>query len=66
MVSLTAAEFLFPNSFSGALQGNILDTAKAQKFPIPLLTVAHQQLIAGIVHIPSFFSFVEDNSIIQM
>nr|XP_016434118.1 PREDICTED: uncharacterized protein LOC107760560 [Nicotiana tabacum] len=40
---------LFLNIFIQNL-GNILDTAKAQKFPIPLLTVAHQQLIAGSSH----------------
>nr|XP_016494021.1 PREDICTED: uncharacterized protein LOC107813285 isoform X2 [Nicotiana tabacum] len=40
---------LFLNIFIQNL-GNVLDMAKAHKFPVPLLTVAYQQLIAGSSH----------------
>ncbi|XP_060205429.1 uncharacterized protein LOC132633191 isoform X2 [Lycium barbarum] len=40
---------LFLNLFIQNL-GNVLDMAKSHKFLIPLLTVAHQQLIAGSSH----------------
>ncbi|KAL3375227.1 hypothetical protein AABB24_006623 [Solanum stoloniferum] len=40
---------LFLNLFIQNL-GNVLDMAKSHKFPVPLLTVAHQQLIAGSSH----------------
>ena len=31
------------------LKGTILDVAKSLTFPLPLLAVAHQQLILGII-----------------
>lgn len=40
---------LFLNLFIQNL-GNVLDMAKSHKFAVPLLTVAHQQLIAGSSH----------------
>ncbi|XP_059290437.1 uncharacterized protein LOC132043978 isoform X1 [Lycium ferocissimum] len=40
---------LFLNLFIQNL-GNVLDMAKSHKFLVPLLTVAHQQLIAGSSH----------------
>ena len=44
------------NGFLFKFKGSILDMAKSLPFPLPLLAVAHQQLISGTtlnaLHIP--------------
>lgn len=57
MFGVTWLRFVFTNfievltNFHGTFKGIVLEMAKSLIFPLPLLSVAHQQILAGIAYI---------------